>query len=120
MLPAIHIRKPVGGLACALAVAAISAPTASAAPEYRSTDRVLAESAGSALAAPEYRSPDRVLAELGREIPVVSPGVTSDTAESGGFDWSTAAITAGALGALLVLSVGVLSGLGRRRRVVRS
>ena len=122
----LNSTKLARALACGLVASAFAAPAASAYPgsgyqDLRSPD---ARDAGRAAEARDYqdlRSPDARDA-AGRYVSdVASENVTADAPGSGGFDWSTAGISAAALSGLLILSIAVLSGARHgKRRFARS
>lgn len=110
-------------LACGLVASAFIAPAASA-DQYQDLRSPDARDAGRAAEASDYqdlRSPDARDAAGHYVSDVVSENVTSDAAGPGGFDWSTAGISAAALAGLLIVSIAGLSGMRHgKRRFARS
>jgi len=110
-------------LACALAASAFAAPAASAYyyQDLRSPDARDAGRAAEARDSQDLRSPDARDATGHYVSDVVSENVTADAPSSGGFDWTTAGISAAALSGLLIGSIAVLSGTRHgKRRFARS
>ncbi len=105
-------------LACGLIASAFAAPAASAdqylglPPDARDAAR-----AAEARDYQDLRSPDAGDAAGHYVSDVASENVTADAPGSGGFDWSTAGISAAALSGLLIVSIAGLSGMrhGKRR-----
>ena len=106
-------------LVSGLIASAIFAPAASAYTDLRSPDARDAGRASEARNSQDLRSPDARDA-AGQYVSDVAPASdTADTTGSGGFDWSTAGISAAALSGLLIVSIAVMGG-ARHRRTARS
>jgi hypothetical protein len=103
-------------LACGLIASAIAAPAASAGVDLRSPD-----ARDAATPKVDLRMPDTKDAANNPTYVDDLESVTVDARGSGGFDWSTAGISAAALSGLLIVSIAALSGVRHgKRRVARS
>jgi hypothetical protein len=106
-------------LACGLIAGAISAPAASAftpgEQDFRSPDAIDSARMVERQQSQDLVSPD---ARDSASNPGVSTYATSEpqqsSASSGGFDWSTAGISAAAAMGLLILSIGTLTAVRHR------
>lgn len=109
-------------VACGLVASAFAAPGAAAGQyqDLRSPDARDAARTAEARDYQDLRLPDARDAAAGRYLgEVASENVTADPPDSGGFDWSTAGISAAALSGLLIVSIAAVTGVrhGQRRPV---
>src|SRR5688500_5224293 len=98
------VRRITCSVATALAVAALSAPSAFAIPDYPTGP------------SPHVDSPAVVAAAAPEPVSVPGPTVVVESDESSGFDWGSAAIGAGILGAIVLIAGATATSFGRNNR----